>query len=209
MRREIPQRRPFYELKIANRLVQLRKYALSQSKPSRKSSASAARAVSKWERAEASPDTDNLILLSRLYASRSTPFCAWTPPAGRNDGGAPPAQRRRESDEEEDEEEDANAWWKRYPVTRALAACYPILMTALYLALGLRFGRLGWGWLLFLTIPVFYAGASDGFALIAVIAFLAIGLLTHAWAWAWVVLLAIPIFYIAREAYRGVSQKPD
>ena len=177
-------------------------------KPSRKSSASAARPSPKWERAEASPDTDNLILLSRLYGvSLDTLLCLDTP-AGRNDGGAPPAQRRRESDEEEDDE-DANAWWKRYPVTRALAACYPILMTALYLALGFGLDGWGWGWLLFLTIPVFYAGASDGFALIAVIAFLAIGLLTHAWAWAWVVLLAIPIFYIAREAYRGVSQKPD
>lgn len=193
-------------LKIANRLVQLRKsHHLSQEALAQKLGVSR-QAVSKWERAEASPDTDNLILLSRLYGvSLDTLLCMDTP-AGRNDGGAPPAQRRRESDEEDDEE-DANAWWKRYPVTRALAACYPILMTALYLALG--FGLSGWGWLLFLTIPVFYAGASDGFALIAVIAFLAIGLFTHAWAWAWVVLLAIPIFYIAREAYRGVSQKPD
>lgn len=193
-------------LKIANRLVQLRKsHHLSQEALAQKLGVSR-QAVSKWERAEASPDTDNLILLSRLYGvSLDTLLCMDTP-AGRNDGGAPPAQRRRESDEEDDEE-DANAWWKPYPVTRALAACYPILMTALYLALG--FGLDGWGWLLFLTIPVFYAGASDGFALIAVIAFLAIGLFTHAWAWAWVVLLAIPIFYIAREAYRGVSQKPD
>lgn len=85
-------------LKIANRLVQLRKsHHLSQEALAQKLGVSR-QAVSKWERAEASPDTDNLILLSRLYGvSLDTLLCMDTP-AGRNDGGAPPAQRRRESD---------------------------------------------------------------------------------------------------------------
>lgn len=52
---------------IANRLVQLRKeHHLSQEELAEKLGLSR-QAVSKWERAEASPDTDNLILLSRLY----------------------------------------------------------------------------------------------------------------------------------------------
>lgn len=54
-------------IEIANRLVNLRKANnLSQEALAEKLGISR-QAVSKWERAEASPDTDNLILLSRLY----------------------------------------------------------------------------------------------------------------------------------------------
>ncbi len=54
-------------IEIANRLVNLRKSnGLSQEALAEKLGISR-QAVSKWERAEASPDTDNLILLARLY----------------------------------------------------------------------------------------------------------------------------------------------
>ena len=54
-------------IEIANRLVNLRKeHNLSQEALAEKLGISR-QAVSKWERAEASPDTDNLILLARLY----------------------------------------------------------------------------------------------------------------------------------------------
>lgn len=54
-------------IEIANRLVNLRKRNnLSQEALAEKLGISR-QAVSKWERAEASPDTDNLILLARLY----------------------------------------------------------------------------------------------------------------------------------------------
>lgn len=55
-------------IEIANRLVQLRKENnLSQEALAEKLGISR-QAVSKWERAEASPDTDNLIMLARIYA---------------------------------------------------------------------------------------------------------------------------------------------
>lgn len=54
-------------IEIANRLVNLRKEKnLSQEALAEKLGISR-QAVSKWERAEASPDTDNLIMLARLY----------------------------------------------------------------------------------------------------------------------------------------------
>ncbi len=54
-------------IEIANRLVQLRKENnLSQEALAEKLGVSR-QAVSKWERAEASPDTDNLIMLAKLY----------------------------------------------------------------------------------------------------------------------------------------------
>ena len=54
-------------IEIANRLVRLRKEKnLSQEALANELGISR-QAVSKWERAEASPDTDNLILLAKLY----------------------------------------------------------------------------------------------------------------------------------------------
>ena len=54
-------------IEIANRLVEFRKKnGLSQEQLAEKIGVSR-QAVSKWERSEASPDTDNLILLARLY----------------------------------------------------------------------------------------------------------------------------------------------
>lgn len=54
-------------IEIANRLVNLRKEkGFSQEQLAEKIGVSR-QAVSKWERSEASPDTDNLIMLARLY----------------------------------------------------------------------------------------------------------------------------------------------
>jgi transcriptional regulator with XRE-family HTH domain len=54
-------------IKISNRLVELRKKnGYSQEQLAEKLGLSR-QAVSKWERAEASPDTDNLICLAKLY----------------------------------------------------------------------------------------------------------------------------------------------
>lgn len=54
-------------LEIANRLVELRKqHGLSQEELADKLGVSR-QAVSKWERVESSPDTDNLIALAKLY----------------------------------------------------------------------------------------------------------------------------------------------
>ena len=54
-------------IEIANRLVELRKKSgLSQEELAARLGLSR-QAVSKWERAEASPDTDNLICLAKLY----------------------------------------------------------------------------------------------------------------------------------------------
>lgn len=54
-------------IEIANRFVELRKkHHLSQEELAKKLGVSR-QAVSKWERAEASPDTDNLIALAQIY----------------------------------------------------------------------------------------------------------------------------------------------
>ena len=63
----ILERKYLMNLEIAKRLADLRKQnGLSQEQLAEKIGVSR-QAVSKWERSEASPDTDNIILLARLY----------------------------------------------------------------------------------------------------------------------------------------------
>ena len=54
-------------IEIANRLVKLRKEKKLSQEALANELGISRQAVSKWERAEASPDTDNLILLAELY----------------------------------------------------------------------------------------------------------------------------------------------
>ncbi len=54
-------------IEIANRLQQLRKEKGYSQEELAQALGLSRQAVSKWERAESSPDTDNLICLARLY----------------------------------------------------------------------------------------------------------------------------------------------
>ena len=54
-------------IEIANRLIKLRKEKGYSQESLAEALGISRQAVSKWERAESSPDTDNLILLARLY----------------------------------------------------------------------------------------------------------------------------------------------
>ena len=76
-------------IEIANRLVQLRReQGLSQEEMASKLGVSR-QAVSKWERAESSPDTDNLIALARLYGVSLDELLLHMPGSG--GGGRPGA----------------------------------------------------------------------------------------------------------------------
>ncbi|MCM1022612.1 MAG: helix-turn-helix domain-containing protein [Prevotella sp.] len=74
-------------IETANRLRQMRnKNNLSQEELAAKIGVSR-QAVSKWERAEASPDTDNLILLAKLYGISIDELLNAENPSARTDGG--------------------------------------------------------------------------------------------------------------------------
>ena len=143
-------------LEIANRLVQLRKeHHLSQEELAEKIGISR-QAVSKWERAESSPDTDNLIRLSKLYhisidellrtSDEEEPIislCPQEPTIGNNDS---PSTNPKSTQKHKD-----NAMSK-FP--------YPVLVTIIYLAIGLILNKWHPGWLVFLTIPIYYGIAE-------------------------------------------------
>ncbi len=241
-------------IEIANRLVQLRKqHGLSQEELAARLGISR-QAVSKWERAEASPDTDNLILLSRVYnvsidellrtedeipepqpekgvkitfngkpvrfeAGNGFRFSVGDGedeealPRGEGKGVAGHIEISRGDEEASEEAEDGaetdgKPFYKWFP--------YPMLMSILYLCMGFGWGLWHPGWIVFLTIPVYYsiAGWIEGsrkhsfwrafpYPVFVSIVFLLLGCVWGLWHPAWMLYLTIPIYYpIAHAADR-------
>ena len=89
-------------IETANRLVELRKKNnLSQEELAEKLGVSR-QAVSKWERSEASPDTDNLIALAEIYGMSLDELIF-----GEKRGGAD-EEEKKEEEEKKDESEEQN-----------------------------------------------------------------------------------------------------
>ena len=90
------------DITTANRLYELRKqHGYSQDELADKLNVSR-QAISKWERSESSPDTDNLIALAKLYGVSLDELFNYTP--------AKPAEESKESQAQtQDENTDENA----------------------------------------------------------------------------------------------------
>lgn len=156
-------------IEIANRLVQLRKQKnLSQEELAAKLGISR-QAVSKWERAESSPDTDNLILLARLYGVSLDDLLRTDGPVGAKEGGAskepPPAGPPPQTDAKGDDDPDSAPWshkhptppgWRAaHPALNVLQGIFPICVTILFFVLTFLGPPFPW-WIVFLAIPIFY-----------------------------------------------------
>ena len=142
-------------LEIANRLVQLRKsHHLSQEELAAKLGISR-QAVSKWERAEASPDIDNLILLAQLYHISlddllQTGMASVATVEPQSNELQPPNMVSANSQETEIHAQQRQRIYflQHFP--------YPVLVTILYLLLGFFFALWHPTWLVFLSIPIYY-----------------------------------------------------
>lgn len=192
-------------IEIAKRLVQLRKaHNFSQEQLAEKVGVSR-QAVSKWERAEASPDTDNLIILSKLYGlsldamlfSKHEPEL---PVRAAETNVSEPRQQEdysqgqgSETDYGGGESSTNNAWegngpgwqfnntggqgntaeWQengatpgyhrnwgtteRKRISKLMKEFpYPVFLTMLYLVLGFSLGLWHPGWMIYLTVPMYY-----------------------------------------------------
>lgn len=133
-------------IEIANRLVSLRKENhLSQEDLAAQIGVSR-QAVSKWERAEASPDTDNLILLARLYKISLDELLKT------EDIVESGNERSDEEIMEKKSEPEKNSEFKKH--LRHFP--YPFFITLVYLVLGFGCNSWSWGWILYLTTPIYY-----------------------------------------------------
>lgn len=135
-------------LNIANRLVELRQ-ALGLSQETLAGSLGVSRqAVSKWERGEASPDTDNLIALAELYGVSLDALLLGRGPLFPT--GVP----------QEASGDDYEAAQRRQRKKALLRFPYPVFVTLCYLWLGFMFHLWHPMWMLFLTIPIYYGVAA-------------------------------------------------
>lgn len=219
-------------VEIANKLVSLRKQlGLSQEGLAEKIGVSR-QAVSKWERSESSPDTDNLIALSRIYGisideminydintkvvekastnSESLSYSDLDDSAIYNGDSYKEdinddAIHNGDSYNEEDDDDtlSINAELK---VDGKNLHGFPIavLVTIIYLLLGIVFNLWHPGWLIFLIIPIFQVFTSprkkgEGwkslpYPVVCTVIFLLVGFLFNGWYYAWLIFLTIPLW---------------
>ncbi len=205
-------------VEIATKLVKLRKQmGLSQEELAEKIGVSR-QAVSKWERSESSPDTDNLIALSKIYGISIDEMLDYDVDSSlekdESKGTENVTYSYDDVYEDEVDEED--------PDTRKFGAPIPIIVTIIYFALGLFWGLWHPGWLVFLLIPVLYfllpTKVSGNwkfrpdiknlpYPVFATFLFLLFGFLFDGWAWAWLVFLTIPIWAFYRKNTRSEEKK--
>ena len=143
-------------IEIANRLVALRKAnGLSQEALAEKLGISR-QAISKWERAEASPDTDNLMALAQLYGMTLDALLNTENDAYVLDG-ADTAQP----------EEEAPKKLPKTPLQKKadsmLKFPFPLVVVIVYLIFGFAGDIWHPSWLVFLLLPIYYhlAGALE------------------------------------------------
>lgn len=199
-------------IKLADRLVALRKEnGYSQEVLAEKLGLSR-QSISKWERAEASPDTDNLIALAQVYNMTLDELLG-------NDESAPKKETKAK---------------EKTPMTNAqikgkkLMKIMPIISIAVvvvYVLVG--FAAKIWHptWMMFLLIPLLLTVAisllagktkrltalmlTSSVSLLAVIVYLFAGLVFQMWAVAWIVFLAIPVYAYAAFLFTKGKAKTE
>lgn len=212
-------------LSTAAKLVQLRKKKnLTQEELAEKLGVSR-QAVSKWECGEALPDTENLVMIARLYgvsldALLDVSASAVDMAEERGDDEAPEhlhlsvperaedAPRASEA-EKDDDDEDEGSEGKPCATEIVFNAAAPLLITVAFFLWGFLGGAWKIAWTLFLLIPVFGSVFECfrkkricAFCYPVAIAFvyLFFGMRNGWWHPNWVLFLTIPVFYAVFDA---------
>ena len=183
------------DTQIAERLQKIRKeHGYSQEQLADELGVSR-QAVSKWERGEASPDTDNLIALARLY-NISIDYLLFEKTAEEVKEVKPCAEqpnvKRRYHDN----------------VTGLVAGITVMLSVIAYFVMGGVWGLWHPAWIVFLSIPVIptIAAAIDErdanvfcFPVLVTGIYLLLGCVWSLWHPWWVIFLTIPIYYLIAD----------
>ena len=220
-------------IEIANRLVNLRKsHNLSQEALAEKLGISR-QAVSKWERAEASPDTDNLIMLARLYEVSLDELLKTEDEIPEPEEAEGEFQQDEQENPEGGKQEDYvhvgfrgihvkdkngvyvngqrqdKRWFEHH-------AHFPVLLILIitYLIIGSVWGAWHPGWLLFLLGPIWYSlieavekknASHFAYPVLAALIFLCLGFFAGLWHPGWVIFLTIPVYYSLVEYIKHMT----
>ena len=203
-------------IEIANRLVQLRKEnGLSQEALAAKLGISR-QAISKWERAEASPDTDNLMALAELYGMSLDALLNTANDQYVLDGGeTETAEAEKKAKKEKTELQKKAIKMFKFP--------FPLFVVLIFLAFGFAANLWHPAWLVFLLIPIYYhlAGAlcvtnkkarllAMPVPEVALLVYMCFGILANLWSPTWIVFLVIPLYYwLVASFYKGGKKEKD
>ena len=209
-------------IEVANKLVKLRKEnGLSQEELASKLGISR-QAVSKWERAEASPDTDNLICLAKLYnvslddllKTDETVEEIKEETLNINGEEVKVASDLEITGDNIKVKSDGKIRFIKSKEAKAEAkiatiVCSSIMLISLivYVLLSVFYDSSLWGWLwVILLIGPVVSSVIDVFyyknikklniVFIAIMVYIPLGMLKDLWHPGWVVFLIIPVFYI-------------
>lgn len=182
----------------ANRLMELRKkHGYSQEQLAEKLGLTR-QAISKWERAEASPDTDNLIALARLYGV-SLDDLLNEEEVGEEDIAPEVKEETPAHGEEEEDDEDKD------PLIGIVNAVTLFTSIIAFVLVGLLVdGGWGWSWTILMLIPLVPSLMSAirkrdanhfAYPILVTAVYCLLGILGGYWHPYWVMFLTIPLYY--------------
>ena len=192
-------------IETANRLYELRKKrGLSQEELAEQLGVSR-QAVSKWERSEASPDTDNLIALAKIYNLSLDELIYGESSEKRK------ADASEESSASGNEDFHTEIGKPKSKVKFWLELPYPIICTITYLIFGFLNICGGWAhsWIIFITIPIYYSlieaiynrrFSEFAYPVFTAFVYLYMGLYIGNWHPSWIIFVTIPVYYPIAEA---------
>ena len=178
-------------------------------------------AVSKWERGEASPDTDNLIALAKIYnitidqlinSESEDEVVVEDKDEGKaqekykNESGAESIEVIQEDDDEDDEKKLSA---RQRAILAIVGGSASLIITLIYLIVGFCFDLWHPTWILFMMIPVVASFADAivkkdvkhfAYPVLVAAIYVLTGLLTDLWHPLWVLFLTIPVYYIIIDA---------
>lgn len=171
--------------------------------------------ISKWEQGLSTPDVDNFVKLSEMYnvpieaLLKGEPVKAAEKITNENypneQNSNPERETNKDSEKAAPKKEKKKRGW--------LFPAYPVITVIVYALIGILFGGRGWavGWIVFLTIPLFYTGIIAFekkkpiifcYPVLVLIIFLLSGFLLKLWHPMWILFLTIPIFYIITAKHK-------
>lgn len=241
------------DIKTADRLAKLRKeHSLSQEQLAEKIGVSR-QAVSKWERAEATPDIDNLISLSRVYGISLDEMLGLNGPETPKNS----SETKRENEQIKDEvnisfkggvnvkdartgdtvhvgpdginiKGNAAGEAKKEMLSRNesgkgesifFSSVTSLLCIVAYLCTGFLIdGAWRVNWLIFFLIPILVSlfeavkkkkPSVFAYPVLVTAVFLGLGMFMSLWHPAWVIFLTVPIYYIIADGVKPDSESSD
>ena len=187
---------------IAERLQKLRKeHGYSQEQLADELGVSR-QAVSKWERGEASPDTDNLIALARLYKISVDGLLF------NNCTEEVKEEVKEEVTESAPEENNKPHRGCHVGITGLVAGLTVVLSLIAYLLMGCIWGLWHPGWIVFFAIPVFPTVPAAiieknpnafCFPVLVTAVYLLVGFVWGLWHPLWVLFLTIPAYAVIAD----------